>query len=420
MSYSSEVLADSPLGYWRQGDATAATMTDSSGNGHHGIAYAGTVTLGATGLLVGDSDTCADFTAGNGAVNGAAWMSSPTAVTVEAIIKPDTVSGSSYNFIAVRDDNNGTGNLWWLVLKAGKLTALCRGSEVAGATTIVAGTTYHVAFTYDGTTAKLYVNGALDGSAARSGSMSTGNNDLLIGRWGSPGAPLYFDGKIDEVAYYGTALSGTRIAAHYTAATTSPDATVNAAPFTATATAVAPTVTASSSVAAPAASATATFNTPAVTGTGSATVFAAPFTASASVAAPALSADANPSTPAATAIAAFLTPTVSATTSATVTAVPFAAMADFLVPTVSDGSGNRTVTAPAMTATAGFLAPVWTQVLDVATDTTNARHGRRRLASATVTITRPVVAPPATLTFGTKVDKALAYPVPTMVEGRPT
>lgn len=192
-------------------------MTDSSGNGHTGGAYAGTVTLGATGILTGDSGTCADFTAGNGAALGAAWMSAANAVTVEAIIRPDTVSGASYNFIAVRDDNNGTGNYWWLVLKGTKLTALCRGAEFSGATTITAGNTYHVAFTYDSvaTTAKLYVNGSVDASVTRTGTMSTGGNDFLIGRWGASGSPLYFDGKIQEVAYWAnTAVSGTRIAAH--------------------------------------------------------------------------------------------------------------------------------------------------------------------------------------------------------------
>jgi hypothetical protein len=215
-AYPAGVLTDTPLGYWRQGDATAATMVDSSGNSHDGTAYTGTVTLGATGLLTGSTSTCADFTAGNGTVVGAAWMSSPNAVTVEAIIRPDTVSASSYNFIVVRDDNNGTGNLWWLVLKSQKLTALCRGTEFSRATTIAPNTTYHVAFTYDSatTTAKLYLNGAVDATATRSGTMSTGSNNLLIGRWGNGGSPLYFDGRIQEVAYYGTALSGTRIAAH--------------------------------------------------------------------------------------------------------------------------------------------------------------------------------------------------------------
>lgn len=55
-----------------------------------------------------------------------------------------------------------------------------------------------------------------------------------------------------------------------------------------------------------------------------------------------------------------------------------------------------------------------------ATDTSNNRHGRRRLGFATVTVARPVAAPPDTLTLATKVDKAVAYPAPTMVNGRPT
>lgn len=211
--YAAAVAADAPDAWLRHGDAFGATVAaDSSGNGHPGT-YAGGVVLGATPLVTGDATTSADFTNGNSGIVGNAWMSSPTAMSFEAVIKPDTISGS-YNFIAVRDDNNGTGNLWWLVIKGGKLTMLCRGSEFSGATTLLANTKYHVGCSYDGTTAKVLLNGSVDGSAARSGAMSTANSDLLIGRWGNGGSPLYFDGKIQESAYYKKDLTQPRFAAH--------------------------------------------------------------------------------------------------------------------------------------------------------------------------------------------------------------
>lgn len=416
MSYSSAVLADSPAFYARMGDASGTTMTDSSGNSHNGT-YASGTTLGATGLLLGDANTAVDFASGSASVAGAAWMATTTTVTVEALIQPDTVSGASYNFIAVRDDNNGTGNVWWLVIKSGKLTALCRGTEFSGSTTLVAGNTYHVAFTYDGTTAKLYLNGSLDGSSARAGAMSTTNYDIIIGRWGNSGLPLYFDGRIDEVAYYTSALSSTRIAAHYTAATVIPDATVNAPAATATASAVAPVATATSTVTAPAASATASGPSPAVTGTGDATVLAPAATATASALSPTVSADASVAAPAAAASGAGVAPV--ATASVSILAPTATAAADGLAPAVTDGTGNRTVLAPPATATATALAPLVTASIDTEGDDSNVFTGLDLVCVGVVTVTAPVVpAPFATTTV--RVDKAIALPLPVLVNGRPT
>lgn len=213
-AYDAAVLADNPTAFYKMADAASqTTMVDSSGNAHNGI-FSSSAMPGAGGILTGSPDTSADFASNYAGVTGADWMDTATAVTFEAIIRPDTISGS-YNFIAQRDDGNGTGNQWWLVIKAGKLTALCRGSEFSGATTLAANTIYHVAFKYDGANANVYLNGTADRVAvAATGSMSLANNDLQIGRWINAGSPLYFDGRIARAAYYTAALSDARIAAH--------------------------------------------------------------------------------------------------------------------------------------------------------------------------------------------------------------
>lgn len=56
----------------------------------------------------------------------------------------------------------------------------------------------------------------------------------------------------------------------------------------------------------------------------------------------------------------------------------------------------------------------------VTTDTTNAQNGRIRRGRATVTLSRPVVPVPATVALAVRYDKAIAYPEPDMVDGRPT
>jgi hypothetical protein len=74
--------------------------------------------------------------------------------------------------------------------------------------------------TYDGTTARLYVNGALVDSTATNLALNTAR-PLRIAAGENEAPPLYLlPGRVDEVAIYGTELSAARVQAHYSAATT--------------------------------------------------------------------------------------------------------------------------------------------------------------------------------------------------------
>ncbi|HYH54730.1 MAG TPA: LamG-like jellyroll fold domain-containing protein [Solirubrobacterales bacterium] len=69
----------------------------------------------------------------------------------------------------------------------------------------------HLAFTYDGATMRLYINGELVGSQAQSTPPPTGEGPLAIGC--NPLYPEDFDGLIDEVRIYDRALDAGEIAA---------------------------------------------------------------------------------------------------------------------------------------------------------------------------------------------------------------
>src|SRR5438876_92825 len=59
--YSTTILADSPLGYWRLGDLqTSLVAVDASGNGRDGIYTRGVVNE-VPGAIVSDTDTAATF-----------------------------------------------------------------------------------------------------------------------------------------------------------------------------------------------------------------------------------------------------------------------------------------------------------------------------------------------------------------------
>lgn len=85
------------------------------------------------------------------------------------------------------------------------------GSEqsILGATGPPLNAWTHLAFTYDGITERLFVNGVQVSSKARTGPVQTSTGPLRIGGdsiWGE-----YFLGLIDEVRVYNRALSATEI-----------------------------------------------------------------------------------------------------------------------------------------------------------------------------------------------------------------
>lgn len=218
MSYSAEVLADSPLVYWRLGEASGTSAADASGNGRTGT-YSGTYTQGVTGLLTGDSNTAVTLGA-NGLVT-VADTTDLSAFTAEAWIKTTDTGGA---FIS-RTGSPTTNRVFYLETSGNVARAIIFKTNstltsVTGTTTITDNAAHHVAMTYDGTTLRLYVNGVEEGtpSTAVSGTLNTADAPLVLG---GRGTTHEFDGTIDEAAYYTTALSGARIAAHNTAGRTS-------------------------------------------------------------------------------------------------------------------------------------------------------------------------------------------------------
>lgn len=194
--------------------AAMSAFADSSGNGRNGT-YVESAGPGVAGLLTGDADTAASFTAGAATVPHAAWMST-AAWSIEAWFKPSTVSGNQT--IASRYTPSGVNGVFHLRLDGSALNlyGFSGGLVTCTATgvTIVAGTRYHVVGTYDGTNLRIYVNGALKNTVAAPG-LNTNTNPLTFGRSNGSGAWEYFGGTVDEGAYYGTSLSAARVLAHY-------------------------------------------------------------------------------------------------------------------------------------------------------------------------------------------------------------
>ena len=76
-------------------------------------------------------------------------------------------------------------------------------------------TWYHVAYTYDGSDLRLYVNGVEVKSVAAGGSLKVNTRPVSIGADGS--AQKFFNGTIDQARIYNSALTAEQILAHYDA-----------------------------------------------------------------------------------------------------------------------------------------------------------------------------------------------------------
>ncbi len=92
-------------------------------------------------------------------------------------------------------------------------------TDLFGTRNVNDGQWHHVAATYDGSTASLYVDGTLDVSHPASGQIAQNSLPLYIGGDSQPpsGHTYLFKGSIDEVSLYNRALSSNEIAAIYNA-----------------------------------------------------------------------------------------------------------------------------------------------------------------------------------------------------------
>lgn len=225
--YSAEVLADSPVCYYRLGEASGTTMNDSSGNNLTG-SYTN-ATLGTTGLIAGDSDTAVTFngTSAYGETPDNALLD-VTDISVDAWIKTSTTG--VIQMIATRD-RSGTSLQRQFQLRlttGGFLEAIVFGNGGTPALTltdnvnIADGSKHHVGFSYDSTSFafKLYVDGSnvqsTTGSAALDNTIVWPLN-IAVNQNNTASYNSYFNGVVDEFAMYGTVIGDTRFLAHYNA-----------------------------------------------------------------------------------------------------------------------------------------------------------------------------------------------------------
>jgi hypothetical protein len=135
-----------------------------------------------------------------------------TALTIAAWVNPAAFDGWETLVIKERGPGALSYGLWAHDSAAGPVGVLSAGGdqELHGANVLPTGVWTHVALTWDGATARLYVNGVQAASRALAGPIAAGNQPLRIGG-GASFAGEFFEGRIDEVRLYNRALTAAEI-----------------------------------------------------------------------------------------------------------------------------------------------------------------------------------------------------------------
>ena len=209
-SYRSLVLDTGPVGYWRLRERSGTVARDEMG-ANNGT-YVGSPTLGVTGLLAGDSDTAVTLngttqyvslpaiTLPTAAITWAAWANLSSAPSDTALV--GRWGGGNGSMLYFANPN------WGIYVNAGSLQT---GLPSAG--------THCYVGTWDGTDARLYVDGALvAGPTAKAGPIAQPAGTVAaIGSYNNHAAGTSLPGTLDEPAIWDRALTADEIGDLYAA-----------------------------------------------------------------------------------------------------------------------------------------------------------------------------------------------------------
>jgi RHS repeat-associated protein len=207
--YSTAVLAQSGLvGYWRLDDGAGTSACDAKGTNVG--TYQGGFTLNQAGALAGDLDASVAFngTTGDVSIPSATAVNTADTFSIEAWTKRGALGTNQV--IASKQ-----GTAWTLLFNTtNNLVLQQNGVNIVASTTTVADTTtwHHVVATKSGSTTKLYIDGVDRTGTVTNKTLANSTSPLLLGKTGTTN---FFNGRIDEVALYNTALAAADVTNHF-------------------------------------------------------------------------------------------------------------------------------------------------------------------------------------------------------------
>jgi hypothetical protein len=215
--YRVQVLMDGAEGYWRLGESSGTAILDQTGHAHAG-SYVSTPTLGIAGAIA-DGDTAVAFASGEyGTIPDHAALR-PAIFSVSVWFRRAAVPGD-YRTLLFKTSGDSWGNGWGFFISSGsdKMTFFVNSWTTPVVSATFSLDVWHQAVgTFDGDTARLYVDGVEVGTPVAGITFVPSTAPLLIGA-DIPASAFFWDGDIDEVAFFPTALTAAQVAAQYASA----------------------------------------------------------------------------------------------------------------------------------------------------------------------------------------------------------
>lgn len=222
-AYSDKVIADGAVAYWRLNELSGTTAASLVGSFPGTIS--GGVTLNQPGALA-DGDLAMAFNGSDGKARVAApTYAVPNTFTVEVWFK--TTSNAQMGCWSNREGNPAG---LYFGLGSGKAFTYHTSAtppQINGTRVVNNGSWHHYVLAHDGATARIYLDGVLDTSAAQTHPGGTGIISIGCDQPNS----AFWNGSLDEVAVYPTALTAQQIADHVAAASLPAPGTAPYAPI---------------------------------------------------------------------------------------------------------------------------------------------------------------------------------------------
>jgi hypothetical protein len=206
------------VAYWKFDESEGTIAYDSSGNNHNGTLengahfVSGMINNGVSFDGINDLVSAGkfDITGGDGHVTITAWIKADDFDVADARIISKAVGKAERDTYWMLDTAfGGKGRIRLsFSLKSDGITE----TLTASSGDLVSAVWTHVAATWDGSTMRLYKDGILVGSKAKSGILNTNSNVMVaIGNQPAGADNKPFDGLIDDLRIYNVALSQSEI-----------------------------------------------------------------------------------------------------------------------------------------------------------------------------------------------------------------
>ena len=203
------------VGYWPFDEGTGTTTVDASGNGHNGVLVNGPVWLDGPSLHFDGADDYVDvgtFDVTGSAMTLTAWiyaedLANCVANDCRILSKATGTAESDHFFMLSTIESGGETRLRFRLKTAGTTSTL-----IASSGSLSEETWIHAAAVYDGASMRLYLDGDLVGTLAKTGGI-TSSDTVPVWIGGNPpsGTDRPWEGILDEVRIYARALSTAEI-----------------------------------------------------------------------------------------------------------------------------------------------------------------------------------------------------------------